>query len=276
MNEFYNEIPTEEIYKPYIQKFWILNNIQQSLATLPNYALPNGCCTIVFVSGNGLLLNLAGTTIELSAGVYLSGQLNQRVGISLKPYSKAIMAQVKPWLPSLLSNIPMDELANEVRSLEYINHSLYEQFNAIDLTNEKKVIPALYQALDPYLHIDIDARFIQWAYQRLTAGSSTSANIADLALASGYSQRWVEQKFKALVGLTAKEIQSILQLRKLIDDLSKPIYNRQLGTLALQYGYYDQSHFIRSYQRVFSEPPSKFKRTEYLWSLNGHFDFLQL
>lgn len=276
MNEFYTEVSTKDYYKPYIQKFWILNNIKHPLSTPATFALPNGCCTIVFVSGNGVLLNFAGKTIELSAGVYLSGQISKRAGISLKPYSKAIMAQVKPWLPPLITHISMDELVNDVVSLEYINLSLHQQLTDIDLTDNSTVILGLYKALDAYLHVDLDVRFIQWAYQKLGVNTLTPTNVAELASASGYSQRRVEQKFKTLVGLTAKEIQSILQLRKLIDDLSNPIYNHHLGALALRYGYYDQSHFIRSYQRIFSEAPSKFKVNEYLWPLTGHFDFLQL
>ncbi|NRF37513.1 helix-turn-helix domain-containing protein [Pedobacter foliorum] len=276
MNEFYNEVSTKDCYKPYIQKFWILNNLLSPLTTPASYALPNGCCTIVFVSGNGVSLNLAGKTIELPPGAYLSGQISKRASISLKPYSKAIMAQVKPWLPPLITKICMDELVNDVVSLEYINHSLHEQLTDTDLTNDITVIPMLYKALDAYLHVDLDARFIQWAYNRLSVGPSTPSNIAAIAVASGYSQRRVEQKFKTLVGLTAKEIQSILQLRKLIDDLSNPVYNRNLGALALRYGYYDQSHFIRSYRGIFSEAPSRFNVSEYILPLTGHFDFLQL
>lgn len=277
MSEFYNEIPTKDRYKPYIQKFWILNNTQYPLFTPASYALPNGCCTIVFISGNGVLLNLAGRTIELPAGVYLSGQLSKRAGISLMPHSKAIMAQVKPWLPPVFTNTSMDELVNSVVSMEYINRSLHQQFTDIDLTNDTAVIQALYKTLDAYTpHIDPDGYFIQWVYQKLSLNSQTQANIADIAVASGYSQRRVEQKFKTLIGLTAKEIQSILQLRKLIDDLSNPTYNTHLGALALRYGYYDQSHFIRSYQRIISESPSRFDANEYILPLTGHFDFLQL
>lgn len=276
MSEFYNEIPAKDRYKPYIQKFWILNNTQHPLFTPASYALPNGCCTIVFISGNGVLLNLAGKTIELPSGVYLSGQITKRAGISLKPYSKAIMAQVKPWLPPVITNISMDELVNQVVNMEYINQSFHQQLTAIDLTDDTTVIQALYKALDAYTHTDVDGHFIQWVYQRLCLSSSTQGNIADIAVTSGYSQRRVEQKFKTLIGLTAKEIQSILQLRKLIDDLSNPAHPRHLGTLALRYGYYDQSHFVRSYQRIISESPSQFKVGEYILPLTGHFDFLQL
>jgi AraC-like DNA-binding protein len=275
MGVFYSEISTRDVYKPYIKKFWILNNLQNFLSTPAKYALPNGCCTIVFISGNGAILNSAGKIIELPAGVYLSGQITQRTSIILKPFSKAIMAQVKPWLPPLITCIPMDKVVDDVVSLEYINQDIYQQLTGIDFTNENDLILSLYKALDSYLHISEDIRFIQWAFNRLQVSTIKTSNIANIAIASGYSQRRVEQKFKTLIGLTAKEIQRILQLRQLMDDLSKPGYN-QLGILAHRYGYYDQSHFIKSYQRIILETPSCFDVSEYLLPLTGHFDFLQL
>ncbi|WP_139218419.1 hypothetical protein [Pedobacter antarcticus] len=99
MSGFYKEAAADDRYKKYVQKFWILDNSHNSLTKPAGYALPNGCCTIVFVTGNGVLLNLAGKPVELPAGVYLSGQITKRTSISVKPFSKAIMAQVKPWLP---------------------------------------------------------------------------------------------------------------------------------------------------------------------------------
>lgn len=83
MNEFYTEVATKDCYKPYIQKFWILNNMKNPLSTPASYALPNGCCTIVFVSGNGVLLNFGDKAIELPAGAYLSGQINKSKSLKL-------------------------------------------------------------------------------------------------------------------------------------------------------------------------------------------------
>jgi len=275
MSGFYKEAAADDRYKKYVQKFWILDNSHNSLTKPAGYALPNGCCTIVFVTGNGVLLNLAGKPVELPAGVYLSGQITKRTCISVKPFSKAIMAQVKPWLPPVISNISMDELVDNIVSLDTFNPFFNQQLTDLNLADDRSVIQAVYKILDTCLHVNADTHFIQWAYKKLSA-SASPASIADIASASGYSQRRVEQKFKMLIGLTAKEIQSILQLRKLIDDLSNPVYNRHLGALALQHGYYDQSHFIRSYQRIIKESPSQFNANEYLLPFSGHFDFLQL
>lgn len=276
MNLSYSEIATEDFYKPYIQKFWILNNMQHLLHTPSRYALPNGCCTIAVISGNGAVLNVAGKSIEMLAGVYLSGQITERASVSLKPFSKAIMAQVKPWLPPMITGSPMYEMVNSAVNVEFINHSFCQHFKDIDLSKDEDVIPAFYQALAACLHTDNDSHFIHWVYNRLKFNPSKTGNIASIAAASGYSQRRVEQKFKSLIGLRPKEVQRILQLRQLMDELITPGHNNNLTTLAHRYGYYDQSHFIRSYQRIILEVPSCFKVSDYILPLTVHFDFLQL
>jgi len=276
MNMYYYEIATDNDYKNYIQKFWCLNNSQNPFPTEPRYGLPNGCCTIAFISGNGMVLNFGEDTVTLPGGIYLTGQITKRVGITLQPHSKAVMAQVKPWFPLLITKHPMHELTNVTCSLAHLNASLYNRLANIDFTKEAILIPELYRCLDFYPDANADSRFVQWAFSRLEKGFiAGEQSIADMSIASGYTQRRIEQKFKALVGPTAKEMQRIMQLRKLIDDMQKNEHNGNLTILAHRYGYYDQSHFIKSYQRIIADLPSQFNSDNYILPINGHFDFLQ-
>lgn len=276
MNVFYKEIAAADQFNTLIQKFWILNNSYDPCSTAPQYALPNGCCTIAFISGNGLVLNWGDKIIELPAGIYLSGQITKRVGIVLKPYTRAIMAQVKPWMPLMITKVPMSELANNVLSLQHMNVDLYQRLTRINFADEHILIPEFYKVLEAHINTSSDYDFTRWAFSQLQVNALTPAtSIADLAAASGYSQRRVEQKFKELIGLAPKEIQRILKLRWLVDDLSNFTGNKSLSALAYRHGFYDQSHFIKSYQRVLSEAPSSFNKENYLLPINGHFDFLQ-
>lgn len=146
MNVSYSEIPTSDFHKSYLQKFWVLNNLQNPLCTPSSYALPNGCCTIAFISGNGVVFSSAGKTMELPAGAYLSGQITERASLSLKPFSKAIMAQVKPWLPPIIIGISMDEMVDHVINLRFINCAFNQHFTDIDLSKESIVLPAFLEA----------------------------------------------------------------------------------------------------------------------------------
>lgn len=159
----------------------------------------------------------------------------------------------------------------------HLNADLYESLTGINFADEYILIPEFYKVLENYINTNSDCNFTRWAFSQLQTNVLIPAtnSIADIAAASGYSQRRVEQKFKELIGLAPKEIQRILKLRWLVDDLSNFDGNKSLSSLAYRHGFYDQSHFIRSYQHILSGIPSSFNKEDYLLPINGHFDFLQ-
>lgn len=248
MLSIYREIATREPYKDSIQKFWILDHTLNPVLSSPQYALPNGCCTLAFISGNGISITFAGYPIHLAAGIYLSGQITRKVGIAMKPYSKAIMVQLKPWVPSMMTTIPINSFTDDVVSLEAVNSPLYETMANLDGVDETVVIDKVYDAFASCLQPDTDTHFIQWAFNHLQKGLINQQTIADMVRRSGYSQPRIEQQFKRLIGPTAKEMQRILQLRQVISELHHREQTTTLGELAHRHGYYDQAHFIRAYQ----------------------------
>jgi len=275
MSTYYSELSVPDRYHGYIQKFWTLNNIPNPFYTSVKYALPNGYCTIVFIDGNGVSLKTGDQLINLQAGIYLAGQMTRRIGITLLPHTRAIMAQVKPWLPALITNLPMKELVNNVISLEYLNLKLYNRLLNVNQAAPEFVAAELCKNLQIYLQRNADTSLIQWAFNQLEKLPAQEQRVANLVFPSGYTQRRIEQKFKELVGPTAKEIQQILQFRKLIDELDQFQSRGYLSALAHRHGYYDQSHFIRSYQRIMNEVPSLFDQSGYILPASGHFGFLQ-
>ncbi|MGN7986326.1 DUF6597 domain-containing transcriptional factor [Pedobacter sp. 22226] len=275
MSTYYSELSVPKRYYGYIQKFWTLNNMQHPFYTSVKYALPNGYCTIVFIDGKGISLNIGDQLTELPAGIYLAGQMTRRIGITLSPYTRAVMAQVKPWLPALITNFPMNELVNNVLSLEHLNKKLYSRLLNVNECTQEVVAAELCKNLEIYLQENANTSLIQWAFNRLENSPAQKHRVANLALPSGYTQRRIEQKFKELVGPTAKEIQQILQFRKLIGELDPSQSRGYLSALAHRHGYYDQSHFIRSYQRIMNEVPSLFDHSGYILPISGHFGFIQ-
>lgn len=272
----YREITTKESSRDSIQKFWILEHDLNPLPSSPQYALPNGCCTLAFINGNGISLTFSGDPIHLPPGIYLAGQITRKVSVVMKVYSKAIMVQLKPWVPSMMTNIPMSSFTDNVVSLEAINRPLYETMANLDGVDETVIIGKVYDAFASCLQPDTGTHFIQWAFNYLQKGLTNQQTIADMVRRSGYSQRRIEQQFKRLIGPTAKETQRILQLRQVISELDHREQSTTLGGLAYRHGYYDQAHFIRAYQRVLGELPSAFRRDNYLLPVTPHFDFLQL
>jgi AraC-like DNA-binding protein len=85
-------------------------------------------------------------------------------------------------------------------------------------------------------------------------------SIRSLAAGLGLSQDRLEKRFRQAIGTSPKQYCSILRLRYALSDSR----TRSLAELAVESGYYDQSHFIREFRAVTGEPPRKFfGSTEY-------------
>lgn len=78
-----------------------------------------------------------------------------------------------------------------------------------------------------------------------------------LAQQIGVSQERFEKRFRREVGTSPKQYCSLLRLRFALNKYGPA---RTLTDLALEAGYYDQSHFIREFRAVTGETPLKFLR----------------
>jgi len=260
----YDEIAVERPLVDYIQKFWVLDNSHSPLLTEGKYALPNGCFTIALISGNGVVIENKDKITAVNAEIYLVGQISNRVKIAVRPYTKAIMVQLKPWAPALITNFPLHEATNQVIDFSLINKDMHTAFTGIDLSDKETVIRTFYREFANYLYPTNDSNFVRFVFHQLQTNTlNNPVRVSDIASLSGYSQRRVEQKFNQLIGLSPKEVQKILQLRVLINELSVP-NSTTLSYLTHKYGYYDQSHFIKSYSKIMYDLPANFSAGNYI------------
>ncbi|WP_432458960.1 helix-turn-helix domain-containing protein [Agarivorans sp. QJM3NY_25] len=71
------------------------------------------------------------------------------------------------------------------------------------------------------------------------------------------SQRQIERQFQKWVGISPKQCQRILRVKKTIEHLKhKP--NSNLVTLALDYGFSDQSHMTREFAQIAKITPKRY------------------
>jgi AraC-like DNA-binding protein len=82
--------------------------------------------------------------------------------------------------------------------------------------------------------------------------------VSDLEQSTGYTIRWIEKIFIEYLGSTPGHLISISRLNKFIELLNYN-KNQRLTNLALESGYYDQSHLIREMRKYTDDTPGKFK-----------------
>ena len=78
--------------------------------------------------------------------------------------------------------------------------------------------------------------------------------ISDIAVQTGYNQRYLDRVFKESLGVSMKKYAGIIRIQKAIyylqNNLTYEIYERL--------GYYDQAHFIKDFKKNTSLTPNKF------------------
>jgi AraC-like DNA-binding protein len=93
-------------------------------------------------------------------------------------------------------------------------------------------------------------------------GSETTS-IRELAARAGVSQRHLIEKFEDQVGLRPKQLQRICRFQHVIQRLShKRMGEADWVAIALECGYYDQSHFIHDFAGFTGHTPTDFLRQQ--------------
>ncbi len=82
--------------------------------------------------------------------------------------------------------------------------------------------------------------------------------IADLAAGLGVTQDPLEKRFRRAIGASPKQVAMLARIRHAIDLATAAGSGASLARVALDAGYYDQSHFNREFRAVTHESPRQF------------------
>lgn len=126
-------------------------------------------------------------------------------------------------------------------------------------TTEKQI-----RLLDSYFKANlfseqVSASWIQHVIHAIESGSSASLKIEEVARAMDVSIKTLERRFTNIIGLTPKIFSMLVQLQQTVNTVRKTneVFSHGDLTEALGNGYYDQSHFIKSCQRITGLTPKK-------------------
>lgn len=261
----YHELSSSPHLKPYLRKYWVLDNLSSSLATETQYALPNTCFTIAFVCGNGLVINQDGSSNVVGEGVFIAGQISVKTGVSLLPHTKAFMVQLNAQAAPLLTNCPFYQLTNSFASVTDLNKVLARKLNGINLWDSSTLKREVEKALSGFLNPSKASALITAGLNEMQKNTfNNNFSINHLSAQLGCSPRVLEKQFRQHVGLSPKQTQIILKVRSVVDELQLAHSGNHLTQVAYRYGYFDQAHFIKTFKSVINTTPAKFDKQQYL------------
>lgn len=249
----------------FVNKIWVLDNSSNDQAVGGQMILPNGCFNLAIITGNGAEVITKNNTHILKEGIYLGSQMTEKVIANIESHSKGIVIQLHAWTISLFPQLDFRKFKDVVipfdldnLELKYnLDSKLWSDINhIIDFTNKN--------------FEDLNKQNPQKTLTELMCLQLVDQNEKISKKLDGikYSNRALQMEFKKYTGLTRKQYSKLIHLRKTVDiisDTEGP--NSSLTSIAHERGYFDQTHFVKTFKEIVKITPKKFDAQSYLLSL---------
>ncbi|SRR6266545_2592756 len=202
------------------------------------------------VAGGGVS-RLPGTTLSGIAGTARRMRTSAGGAIVLARFRVGGAAQffAEPLHELLGATIALDEL---------VPHADLERTcsRVLEATADADRVAALESLLIARLR-PLPADAVVSAAVRAIGDARGAIRIRELARRLGISQDPLEKRFRRAVGASPKQLARLLRLRNAIDAYRPGV---SLSRLALEAGFFDQSHFNREFRALTGEAPGRFLR----------------
>lgn len=247
--------------RPFINCYWMITS--QQGATLRDRTFPDGCQEIVFH-----IDSLVKRRDQGKADFY-TNPTAELVGQMTKPYDivtsgAQIYVGVK-FLPQGLSAFHQESTFHFRDQSIAINHLFPTSFNkVVDAILSKPSLDDFSTLMDSFfvtrlargLHKRKSYEYTAQAVQLMLEYKN------DLALERmhhqlGIGPRYLQDIFKHHVGLSPKQLFSMIRFQKAFQYLARP--SMPLTEVAQRCGYYDQAHFTREFSRFTNLSPSAYR-----------------
>ena len=252
-------------FLPLIKKCWVIENLSERVDKLTHPMISDGHLEILLVEGSGGSVQMEQNTITLHPGRYLIGQLNGKARLCLFPQTKLYFVKPQPWASMLITDCPLIELQNGIVPLSSLNSPLdaaLRQFSP--LAELVKIQEVLTEYLWQRSRGNSNYNMIYGAALKFMASGQDFRIQKQYALDQfNISDKTLENKFKRYVGLTPKQFSMCIKMRKAVEEMIYEKSHANLTNLAIKSGFFDQSHFIRSFKSVFKTTPGQLKADDF-------------
>lgn len=260
----YTQLHPAKKLSPYFECYWIMekNNSGEPIRSI---LAPNACSEIVVVGGSGYCRNDKKTgSKHFVKGVRVIGPRSNYVevteiqdgtvdiGFVFKPYG------LKPFVDEVRQKV------NKVFSIdEFINNK--ESNLSIRILEETLVLKKI-ELLENYFISLIDPipainPIIKKAISNIHA-TTGNIKVHELRKKLNVSKSTLERVFYKNIGISPKEFSDIWRLNYLINSQEGKQTN-ELTELAFDYGFFDQSHFIKFFKKYTGNTPKNYFSSDY-------------
>ncbi|ASB48716.1 AraC family transcriptional regulator [Alkalitalea saponilacus] len=250
---YYEYLPDKRL-SHLIEVYWISENF--GMSPIVQRILPDGCVDIILSLGstsrdshtNSRHFYIVGTITSYLDVAFQSGKI-QMLGIRFRP--AGITA---------FTRMPIDDLTNKFIELTLAD-TLFEK----DFHERLSDLPTIEECITKIEHFLISRlpyaftpeKRIESAidYIRKANGQISVTKIADIAC---LSERQLERKFKAVVGISPNKFSRIIKFKHALNHL-RHCPQESLYSAAIDCGYFDHSHLIKDFKKFGGTVPCELK-----------------
>ncbi len=257
----YDEIQPSHALSRHVKCFWALSIDELDAVGEPETVLPDGSLEIVFNLADRFRRFHADGKVEVQPRAIVVGQMRRFVKI--QPTGKVDLFGVRFQTAGAYHffKCSLSDLTEKIVELDAIlgrSHSdLEEQMHSAASTDERVAI--IKKLLLGSLKLPGSHEKVVEVVKDHIVRNDGVVSIHQTARQFGVSQRQLERHFKQMVGVSPKFYSRIIRLQSIVA-ASQFQRSDDLSDLALRFGYYDQSHFVREFSEFAGKSPTAFLR----------------
>ena len=260
--QFKNIIPIPALQN-HIEKIWLFESSGKMPLDDMKLVVPNGNIKLTISYQNGIVAAMNGKTFASKEhDITLTGLVDVPVTLDVdeNTFTETIGIEFNPQGAYRFFHFNLNEVQNQIYSLSDVLGSagkqLTEQIAHTTSVQEKILLVQKFLLHQLALH-NADLIF-EYCVQKIESSKGT-ISIKELEKKTGYSSRWLNMKFNEKLGVSPKNLSSVIRFKqyyqKLINDDESTFFKNDFYEL-----YYDQSHFIKAFKRFTGLPPTRFEK----------------
>ncbi|HXR85283.1 MAG TPA: DUF6597 domain-containing transcriptional factor [Hanamia sp.] len=263
MSLLFRHIEPHFLLKNYIEKMWLFESSGKMPAEDMKLVVPNANLKLTLSYQNGIVASVDGKTfLSKENDITLTGLIDVPVILDTDEdvATETIGIEFNPAGAYRFFHFNLNEIQNKIYSLRDLlgktGNQLIGQINELTLADQK--IAALEQFLIRQLSQQNEDPIFDYCIEKIIASKGRIA-IKELEKKTGYSSRWLNMKFNDKIGVSPKNLSSIIRFKQyfqaFINGNEKSFFRNDFYEL-----YYDQSHFIKDFKRFTGLPPTRFEK----------------
>jgi AraC-like DNA-binding protein len=253
----YDEYPVRPELRSIVRCYWHLRG--PSGSGPPERVIPDGCAEIVLNRAERFRRIAPDLSSHLQANVLLVGQLPSAISIAPQGAVDLLGIRFQPAGLHALLGVPMHELTNVDVALNQVAPKLGRDL--FEACHEPSIGRRL-QAVGLHLVRALAGRRATSTHQILAEATrqleTHMGTVAETAATLQIGRRRLERLFRQHVGLSPRRYLRIRRLQGVVSKLEGGAPTPSWAQLAVDAGYYDQSHLIRDFRSIGGTTPQRY------------------